>query len=276
VRVHPDWAPLGAARFKELVEQGFYNDIGVFRVVNNFVAQFGLPAKPQPELQRIADDNVTHPNVRGTITFATSGPNSRTSQLFINYGDNHFLNSRGFAPFGEVMEDGMNVVDRFYMGYGEKPSQQRVKAKGNAYLDGAFPQMTKIIKVFVKPAGEPAAPQAKAEAPAKREAPAKKQEAPAKKEEAPAKKEAQCLPVAEGTECYKLVTWTREHGVKEHPAWYPGLTASSSREGFQAFLHGKKPDVCPKPCAAAGKEAAAGGAVGSAPHRWKDEEVITR
>jgi len=273
VRVHPEWAPLGAARFKQLVEQGFYNDTGVFRVVNHFVAQFGLPAKPQPELQKIADDSVAHPNTRGTITFATSGPNSRTSQLFINYIDNPFLNSRGFAPFGEVMDDGMDIVDRFYMGYGEKPDQQRLKVEGNAYLDGDYPKMTKITKVFVKPAGTARlTPKAGAQAPAK-------MEAPAKKEEAPAKKEAQCLPVVEGTDCYKLVTWAQGQGVKEHPAWYPGLTASSSREDFQAHLHGTKPEVCPAPCAAAGEKAAGGTEDGRASprhHRWADEEVLTR
>lgn len=250
VRVHPDWAPLGAARFRKLVEQGWYNDAGVFRVVRNFVAQFGLPAKPQPDLERIADDKVTHANTRGTLTFATSGPNTRTSQLFINYGDNHFLNQQGFAPFGEVLGDGMAVVDSFFMGYGEKPDQRRLMAEGNAYLESAFPQMTRFTKVYVKEP-EPA----KTETPAKRETAAKK--------ETPAKKEVQCRTAVEGTDCYKAVTWALEQGIKEHPEWYPGLTASSSREEFQAHLHGKKSVSCPLPCAAARKEPAAGGAVGA-------------
>jgi len=238
VRVHPDWAPLGAAQFKKLVEQGWYNDAGVFRVVKGFVAQFGLPAKPQPELQRIADDKVTHANTRGTLTFATSGPNSRTSQLFINYGNNHMLNNQGFAPFGEVLGDGMTVVDSFFRGYGERPSQGRVQNEGNAYLDHEFPQMTKFTKVSVKAAGESAGPEA------------------GRKET----KETQCLTAVGGTDCYKQVTWAREQGIKEHPGWYAGLTASSSREDFQAHLHGKTHAlslVCPMPCtrAAGSKDA---------------------
>jgi len=234
VRVHPDWAPLGAERFKKLVEQGWYNDAGVFRVVKGFVAQFGLPAKSQPDMERLADDKVKHANMRGTITFATSGPNTRTSQLFINYADNHFLNQQGFAPFGEVLGDGMAVVDSFFAGYAEHPDQRKIQAEGNAYLDINFPQMTKFTKVFVKSAGEPK--------PARRETPAAKKEAPAA---------VQCLTAVEGTDCYKQVTWAREQGIKEHPEWYPGLTSSSSREEFQAHLHGKTHAlslVCPMPC----------------------------
>jgi cyclophilin family peptidyl-prolyl cis-trans isomerase len=245
VRVHPDWAPRGAARFKELVEQGFYDDAGVFQVLRGVVATFGLPAKPQPKLMRLAGENATHSNVRGTLSFTSE----RSSKIVINLADNSFLNNKGFAPFGEVMADGMTVVERFYSGNKDDVDERRLTAEGNAYLDEAFPLTTKIVKVFVKPPEAPVAPRPKAEAPAKKEA------APAQREEAPARREAQCLPVAEGTECYREVTWALERGVQEHPAWYPGLTASSSREDFQAFINKEKPTVCPTPCAAARKEA---------------------
>jgi len=150
VTVRPEWAPRGAAQFKNLVRKGWYNNAGVFRVVPGFVAQFGLPATPQPDLENIMDDPVLTSNKRGTLVFATSGPNTRTSQLFINYGDNSFLNKQGFAPFGEVVGDGMAVVDRFFKGYGETPDQSRINSQGNSYLDARFPKMTKFEKVAVQ------------------------------------------------------------------------------------------------------------------------------
>merc|ERR1719293_351549 len=154
VRVYPEWAPKGAAQFKRLVEQGWYNDAGVFRVVPGFVAQFGLPARPQPAQQAIPDDEVTRSNARGTVTFATSGPNTRSSQIFINFGDNSYLDGSGFAPFGEVLGDGMAVVDKFWAGYGEDPDQGRLSAQGNAYLDASFPKTTKFTRVSIQaPAG---------------------------------------------------------------------------------------------------------------------------
>jgi len=149
LRIHPEWAPIGAAQFKKLVEQGWYDDAGVFRVVPGFVAQFGLPAKPQPPLPNIQDDPVKVTNSRGTLVFATRGKNTRTSQLFINYKDNGFLDKQGFSPFGEVLDDGMKVVEQFYTGYGEQPNQGQITNKGNAYLDGAFPKLTKIRKATV-------------------------------------------------------------------------------------------------------------------------------
>eukprot|EP00933_Yihiella_yeosuensis_P073134 TRINITY_DN81720_c0_g1_i1.p1 TRINITY_DN81720_c0_g1~~TRINITY_DN81720_c0_g1_i1.p1 ORF type:complete len:292 (-),score=64.98 TRINITY_DN81720_c0_g1_i1:223-1008(-) len=150
VRIHPEWAPKGAAQFKRLVEDGWYDNAGVFRVVPGFVAQFGLPAKPKPRLDNIKDDPVKVSNKPGTLVFATAGPNTRTSQLFINYGDNKFLDGQGFAPFGEVLGDGMKVVKKFYSAYGEKPNQGQITNQGNAYLDAKFPKLTKIIKATVQ------------------------------------------------------------------------------------------------------------------------------
>merc|ERR1711998_793363 len=147
VRVHPDWAPKGAARFNELVKSKTMDDARFFRVVDNFMVQFGIPAQPDVAAQwrdkTIPDDPVKMSNKRGYITFATSGPNSRTSQMFINFKDNSFLDSQGFSPFGEVVE-GMDVVDRIYSGYGEQPDQGQIQNKGNAYLNSAFEKLSYI------------------------------------------------------------------------------------------------------------------------------------
>mmetsp|Transcript_112596 Transcript_112596/g.318535 ORF Transcript_112596/g.318535 Transcript_112596/m.318535 type:complete len:200 (+) Transcript_112596:61-660(+) len=149
VRVHPDWAPKGAAQFKHLVTKGLYNDAGVFRIVPGFVAQFGLPATPQ-EVDQIPDDPVKHSNKRGTLVFATAGPNTRTSQLFINYDDNKDLDGMGFSPFGEVLEHGMEeVVDKFFSGYGEQADQGELTDKGDKYLQDNFPMMAKLRKCTV-------------------------------------------------------------------------------------------------------------------------------
>ena len=119
ILVHESWAPLGAARFKELVKSGFYDDTRFFRVIPGFMAQFGLSGSPQLNTEwrskTITDDPVKVSNKPGYITFAKTGaPNSRTTQLFINYEDNSRLDSMGFAPFGEVEGDGMAVMKRVF------------------------------------------------------------------------------------------------------------------------------------------------------------------
>lgn len=157
VEVQPDWAPLGAARFVELVSSGFYNGAKFFRVLPGFVVQFGLPADPgaAPKVSNLQDDAVSQTNAKGTITFATAGPNTRTSQVFINLVDNKRLDSMGFSPFGKVVE-GMNVVESLYAGYGEGapygngPDQNRVRTLGNSYLDASFPKLDGITTATVQ------------------------------------------------------------------------------------------------------------------------------
>jgi peptidyl-prolyl cis-trans isomerase A (cyclophilin A) len=156
VGVHRDWAPLGADRFYNLVRAGFFTDAGFFRVVPNFMVQFGLSANPAVnkawENSNFRDDPVKESNKRGYITFAKTGaPNSRSTQLFINFKDNAFLDSQGFAPFGTVVE-GMDVVDKINSAYGERPDQGRITAEGKAYLDKNFPQLDRITAAKVLPA----------------------------------------------------------------------------------------------------------------------------
>eukprot|EP01051_Picozoa_sp_SAG22_P002008 SAG22_NODE_85_length_21510_cov_6.472187_14_plen_204_part_00 len=147
LEVHPDWAPNGVARFEELLGQGFFSELRFFRVVKNFMVQFGISGDPAVSKtwhrKTIPNDPVTQTNRRGFVTFATSGPNSRTSQMFINFKDNTFLDKQGFSPFAEVVE-GMDVVDRIYAGYGEKPSQGHITADGNRYLERDFPKLSFI------------------------------------------------------------------------------------------------------------------------------------
>jgi peptidyl-prolyl cis-trans isomerase A (cyclophilin A) len=153
VEVHPEWAPLGADRFKTLVQQGFYDKARFFRVIAHFMAQFGISGDPKVSAswhgKDILDDPVQVRNSRGRLTFATSGPNMRGTQIFVNFKDNHFLDSQGFAPFAEVV-DGMDVVDKLYNGYGEGhpegngPAQDRLEAEGNAYLNSNYPKLSYI------------------------------------------------------------------------------------------------------------------------------------
>src|SRR5205809_4760189 len=117
VVVHRSWAPRGADRFYALVHGGFYDGARFFRVVRGFVVQFGLPADPQLgrawSSQLLPDDPVRHPNRRGTVTFASAGPNTRTTQLFINLADNVRLDGLGFSPIGQVAE-GLGIVESLY------------------------------------------------------------------------------------------------------------------------------------------------------------------
>jgi peptidyl-prolyl cis-trans isomerase A (cyclophilin A) len=162
VRVNRDWAPLGADRFYNLVKNGFYNDARVFRNVEGFVAQFGINGSPEIQhnwrdgVAMIKDDTPKKSNKRGTLVFATSGKDSRTTQVFINLNDNAFLDSQGFAPIGEVVK-GMENVDKLYNGYGGKPDQQRIQMEGNAYLAKEFPKLSFFQSVNLKNAKEESA-----------------------------------------------------------------------------------------------------------------------
>ena len=144
IEVIPEWAPLGAARFRELVEDGFFDGCWFFRVVPNFVVQFGINGDPAVHSKwdkKISDDPVTQSNKRGTLTFATSGPNTRTSQLFINLKDNSgSLDGQGFSPFGRIVS-GMEAVDKITSEYGERPQQPLIEQQGNVYLEREFPNM---------------------------------------------------------------------------------------------------------------------------------------
>jgi len=160
LEVHRDWAPHGADRFYNLVKNGFYNDGRFFRVISGFMVQFGIAGDPKVAAAwrdaSIPDDPVKASNTRGMITFATRGPNTRTTQVFINFGDNARLDGMGFSPFGQVVS-GMNVVDALYSGYGEGaprgggPEQGRIQSEGNAYLTQAFPKLDYIKSATIVP-----------------------------------------------------------------------------------------------------------------------------
>ena len=160
VEVHRDWAPNGADRFYNLVKNGFYNDARFFRVISDFMVQFGINGNPKISAvwrdANIKDDPVKASNKRGYITFATAGPDTRTTQVFINFANNAGLDDQGFAPFGQVIS-GMDVVDSLYSGYGEGapqghgPNQGVVQSMGNAYLDKAFPKLDYIKTATIEP-----------------------------------------------------------------------------------------------------------------------------
>ncbi|MDG2131204.1 MAG: peptidylprolyl isomerase [Fuerstiella sp.] len=147
IEVDREWAPVGAHRFYELVKNGFYNGCGFFRVVPGFMVQFGLAADPAVTArwqEEIPDDPVTKSNTRGYVTFAKTGaPDSRTTQMFINYGDNSRLDSDRFAPFG-IVTKGMDIVDKISSAHGEDPDQGAIQQQGNGYLNANFPQLDYI------------------------------------------------------------------------------------------------------------------------------------
>ncbi len=158
VEVRRAWAPRGADRFYNLVRAGFYDGVRFFRVLEGFVAQFGISGDPEVsaawEGAAIPDDPVRRENTRGTLSFATSGPNSRTTQVFVNLGDNRRLDGMGFAPFGEVVE-GMDVVESLHAGYGEGaprgngPRQDRIQEEGNDYLEAEFPELDHVERARI-------------------------------------------------------------------------------------------------------------------------------
>jgi peptidyl-prolyl cis-trans isomerase A (cyclophilin A) len=154
VEVHRDWAPIGADRFYDLVRSGYFTNASFFRVVLGFVVQFGLSANPAVNkvwhTATIHDDPVIQSNKRGSIVFATAGPNTRTTQLFINYADNTRLDGMGFAPFGTVVE-GMDVVDKIYPGYRDTPRQDLITEQGDAYLRANFPDIDRIRLARILP-----------------------------------------------------------------------------------------------------------------------------
>jgi len=166
------WAPLGADRFYNLVKHHFYDNASVFRVVPSFVAQFGISAYPAVTMAwkgtDIQDDPVTQSNKKGYITFATAGPNTRTTQVFIDLQDNTRLDRMGFAPFGVVEGDGMKVVEMFYDQYGDNagPDQPKIEKEGKPYLDKGWPKLDTIKSATLltsapAPASKPATPATK-------------------------------------------------------------------------------------------------------------------
>jgi peptidyl-prolyl cis-trans isomerase A (cyclophilin A) len=150
VTVHRAWAPRGADRFYNLVHAGFYNGQRLFRVVPGFVVQWGISGSPNVaaawQNANIRDDPVRHSNTRGTITYATAGPNTRTTQVFVNLGDNAQLDNQGFAPFGQVTA-GMRVLGKLYSGYDDTPTneQAQITSGGEAFLRKSFPKLDRIV-----------------------------------------------------------------------------------------------------------------------------------
>ena len=154
IEVTRSLAPNGADRFYNLVRSGYFTDVAFFRVISGFMCQFGIHGDPNVSAKwrdaNISDDPVKGSNTRGTITFATAGPNTRTTQLFINFGNNVGLDGQGFSPFGNVTE-GMDVVDKINAEYGETPNQGSIQMQGNAYLKGGFPNLDYIKSAAIVP-----------------------------------------------------------------------------------------------------------------------------
>lgn len=155
VEVHRDWAPIGADRFYNLVKSGFFENVRFFRVIPGFMVQFGMHGDPSVgaawRTASIKDDPVKQSNKRGYVTFATAGPNTRTTQVFINFADNASLDGQGFAPFGQVVS-GMAVVDKLNATYGATPGndQGNIATGGNAYLEKTYPKLDFIKKATIE------------------------------------------------------------------------------------------------------------------------------
>ncbi len=154
VKVTREWAPNGADRFYNLAKNGYFDDIRFFRVLPGFMAQFGIHGDPKVSAKwrgaSLKDDPVKQSNTRGKLTYAMAGPNTRTTQLFINFGDNGRLDRDGFSPFGEVVE-GMEIVDAINSKNGERPDQRRIQMEGNAFLKQAFPDLDFIKTAKIVP-----------------------------------------------------------------------------------------------------------------------------
>jgi len=160
VEVHRTWAPLGADRFYNLVRAGFFDDSRFFRIRAGYIAQFGIPGDPAVSAiwknRTVEDDPVWETNRRGRIAYAMTGPDTRTTQLYINLVDNTHLDDQGFAPLGQVIE-GMGIVDRLYAGYDEGAGggmrggkQGRIFSEGNAHLDEAFPKLSRLERAMLE------------------------------------------------------------------------------------------------------------------------------
>ena len=158
IDVHRDWAPIGVDHFYSLIQTGFYDGVRFFRVTHNYV-QFGINGDPATNglwsTASLPDDKVKQRNVKGTLSFAHLGANSRTTQLFFNMKNNKDLDKQGFAPIGKVIE-GMDVVERFYSSYGEMaprgqgPDPSKIEIQGNGYLDAKFPRLDYIKKATIR------------------------------------------------------------------------------------------------------------------------------
>ena len=160
VEAQREWAPLGADRLYNLVRAGFYDDSRFFRIRAGYIAQFGIAGDPVIAAvwreRAFDDDTVRETNTRGRIAYAMTGPDTRTTQLYINLVDNTHLDAQGFAPLGEVVE-GMEVVDRLYAGYDEGAGggmrggkQGKIFSEGNAHLDREFPNLSKLEKAVIE------------------------------------------------------------------------------------------------------------------------------
>lgn len=158
VEVHRAWSPQGADRFYNLVANGYYDNVRFFRVIAGFMAQFGIHGEPEVSAvwgeQRIVDDPVVQSNTRGFVSYAMGGANTRTTQIFINFGDNSRLDAMGFSPFGQVVE-GMEVVDLINSEYGDTqprgpgPYPPSIQTRGNEYLDVEFPNLDYVMRATI-------------------------------------------------------------------------------------------------------------------------------
>ena len=163
VEVLREWSPNGADRFYNLVSSGFYDNVRFYRVIAGSLAQFGIHGDSAVAAawreRNIEDDPVVQSNTRGFVSYATSGPNTRSTQVFINIANNTQLDALGFAPFGRVI-DGMSVVNGLYSGYGEGapngrgPDHTLIEFRGNSYLRRRFPNLDFIREATIVPREE--------------------------------------------------------------------------------------------------------------------------